>query len=73
MAIQEKEISRFALSISLIQDNDGKIIPKFFNRNSKMPIDIIISQLKLFTRTLEDDYYPEFRNNMTTINFGPDK
>ena len=68
-----EELGKFIVGIYLIQGNEGTLYPKLFNKNINMPKDIIINQLRLLAKSLEDDYYPEFRNNITTINLGPDE
>ncbi len=63
---EEKEIGKFILGIRLIQTKEGKIIPKFRTADLNIPKDIIISQLRLFTKMLEERYYPDFRDNVTS-------
>ena len=69
----EEEIGRFVIGISLLQSNNRKITADFTNKNFNIPKQIIISELRLFLRMLEDDLYPDFKNNITTINIGPDE
>lgn len=68
--MEEKEPRRFSLGIEL-NTNNAILKPRFIVRNSNMSKDIIINQLRLFIKKLEDDYYPDFRNDITTINSDP--
>lgn len=63
----KKEIGRFSIGMSLLQETNEKITTNFINKNFNVPNDIILSQLNLFTRMLEDNNYQDFRNNINTI------
>lgn len=66
MENQEKELGRFAANIVLLEENK-KLKPVFITRSNNMSPDIIINQLKLFIKSLEDSYYPKFKDNMINI------
>lgn len=69
----KKEIGRFKLGISLLQEENGKITTIFFNRNFNVSKDVVLSQLRLFIKMVEDEVYPSFRDNITTIDLGPEE
>ncbi len=62
----KKEIGRFAASIVILEENK-KLKPLFFTRSTNMSPDVLITQLKLFIKSLEDSYYPKFKDNMINI------
>ena len=73
MENREKEIGRFALGIFLSEEPINKLNLRIINKNFNIPMGVLISQLKLFTRMLEDNYYPTFKEGVTTVNFGSEE
>ncbi len=73
MAENEKEIGRLAVAISFLQDEMGNVKTRVINRNINLLPEVMISSLRMLVKMLEDDYYPDFRNNITTINSSPDE
>ena len=73
MESREKEIGRFGVGISILQEENGKIKANFVNKNFNVPRELIITELRLFLRMLEDNLYPDFKDNITTIDIGPDE
>ena len=66
MEKSKKEIGRFALAIQLLQGEenlDSKVSSYDFN----MPKEMLITQLRTFVKMLEENYYPEFKGNITSI------
>lgn len=71
MENRKKETIKFALGIDLVLDNNGKIKPKLIAKNINMPNDIIINQLRLFVKMLEENYYPNFKGSTTVVDLWP--
>ncbi len=71
MENKEKENISFALGISLSHESN-RIKPKMIVRNVNMPNEIIMIQLKFFIKSLEEENYPDFKNNLTKIGFSPE-
>ncbi len=67
----EKEIAQFALGIKLSLTDNGEIVPRFSTAEKNMPKEMLISQLRALVRLLEEEYYPDFKNSINKINFGP--
>ena len=67
MGNQEKEVRKFALGIKLINYK-----PKLTLYNLNIPNEIVITQLRNLIKMLEEDYYPNFKDNITKIGIGPE-
>lgn len=70
MENKEKESIGFVLGIKLYGDKATE--PRIIIRDINMPRDIVINQLRNLTKMLEEDYYPDFKNNITRIGMGPE-
>ena len=66
MENKEKESISFILGIKILRE--GKILkPQIAMRDVNMPIDIVINQIRNVIKMLEEDQYPDFKNNVTKV------
>lgn len=68
----ERELGRFGIAIKLFLDNEMNIKYKFDSLDLNIPKEMIITQLRTFIKILEEDYYPDFKDNITTISGKPE-
>lgn len=73
MVNERKEIGRSFIGISLYQNTNGKLKPTLINKSFNIPPEIIIFQLKLFVKMLEENYYPDFKDGVSTVNIDPEE
>ena len=54
------EISKFGFGIKIVKHFDGKIEYQTQSANKRVPIEIIIMQMKAFLNNLEKNYFDNF-------------
>jgi len=62
MAEEPREIGRFAYLLKVFKLPDGNLQYEPEAMNDKIPVEIIIMQLKAFVNKLEKDYFDEFES-----------
>ncbi len=70
MENKEKENIGFIVGIKLYDGKTPK--PRMIIRDINMPRDIVINQLRNLVKMLEEEYYPDFKKDITKIGTGPE-
>jgi len=60
---EPEEIGRFAFGIKLLRYSDARTEWNLQSANEGVPIEIVIMQMKVFLRNLENDYFDNFDKN----------
>ncbi len=71
MESREKQVGRFFLDLVLFKNEDGQLLFTFNSNNINMPNEMLITQLRTFTKILEDNHRQDFKGNIVNISGKP--
>lgn len=71
MEEKQKEARKCVIEIELFYDKES-FKPKVTIGNLNMPVEVIVTQLRSLVKLLEEEIYPDFKNNITKIGVRPE-
>ena len=71
METKEKETRKCVIGMELVYNKES-FNPKITLANINMPAELMIAQLRSLLKMLEEEHYPDFKNNLTKIGIRPE-
>ena len=59
----KNRIGGFAFGINVIKHDDGSLSYYTKTENNKVPVELVILQMKSYLKDLEDKYFNDFKSN----------